>query len=349
MGGGDDLAIGSPIAGRTDEALADMVGFFVNSWVLRVRLHGDPSFGELLEQVKDKALTAYDHQDVPFERLVELLNPDRSGGHHPVFQVAFAWQNNARAELRLPGLVTEIEPVPSTVGAKFDLFFNVAPGPDGEGAVGTVEYDTGLFDAATAEALARRLLRVLEQTVAAPEGHLSTIEVTEPAELARFVRDINDTAVPLADLTIPGAFARQVAAAPHAVAVRAGSESLTYRQLDTWSDRVAVALAERGVGGESLVGVALPRSVELLVVLLAVLKAGGAYLPLDLEYPEERVAFMLRDARPVLVVGGTEAGGPLPDDWPRVAFEDLAPVSDAVLPVGVWAGGLAYVMYTSGS
>ncbi|WP_345624568.1 condensation domain-containing protein, partial [Streptomyces ziwulingensis] len=347
MGGGDDLAIGSPIAGRTDEALADMVGFFVNSWVLRLQLSRDPSFDDLLHQVREKALGAYEHQDAPFERLVELLNPDRSLAYHPFFQVMFAWQNYHRLDFALPGIHVTAEPVPAK-GAKFDLFFNFAPDATEQGINGVIEYATDLFDRTTVEQLGARLRGVLRQVVRDPGRPVRSVDVYLPGERDRLLTACNATAAALPDPSVPAAFRRRSAATPDAVAVRSGRRSLTYQRLDELSDTLARNLVRRGVGGESLVGVALPRSVELVVVLLAVLKAGGAYLPLDLEYPEERVAFMLRDAAPKLVITGGQ-GDTLPGTVPTVSVEELHEESDAVLPVGISAGGLAYVMYTSGS
>ncbi|MFH8347403.1 amino acid adenylation domain-containing protein [Streptomyces sp. NPDC018045] len=352
LGSGDDITIGSPIAGRTDQALTDLVGFFVNSWVLRVRLTGDPTFEQVLDQVRGKALAAYDNQEAPFDRLVELLNPDRSAAHHPLFQVVLAWQNNPRAELRLPGLTVGVEPVPGTATAKFDLSFLLSPDARG-GALGLLEYDTDLFDHGTVAKLVNRFLHVLEQVTADPARPAGTVDVLEPGELRRHVEELNDTCVPEPGGTIPMLFARQADATPDAVAVTAGGESLTYRELDSRAEAVAAELVRRGAAVGSVVAVALPRSLDLIVALLAVVKSGAAYLPIDPGYPTERQAFMLRDARPLFVVSTAEfAARSGQDDCPRVVFEDLAMGTGALgTPVDRVSHGdhLAYVLYTSGS
>ncbi|KUM78491.1 non-ribosomal peptide synthetase [Streptomyces curacoi] len=352
MGSGDDITIGSPIAGRTDEAMADLVGFFVNTWVLRVGLGGDPTFETVLDQVRTKALAAYDNQEAPFDRLVELVNPGRSAAHHPLFQVICAWQNSPEAELNLPGLVIEVEPFARTTTAKFDLAFSLGPDPRGAGALGLAEYDTDLFDRDTVRKLVNRLLVVVHQVVADPAVPLSAVDVFEPGEFDRFVHQVNDTSVDLPGETITELFARQAAATPDAIAVTGDGASLTYRDLDAAAGRAAAALVQRGVTAESLVGVALPRSPEMVVTLLAVLKAGAAYLPVDPEYPAERLAFVLDDARPQIIVGDHEfTSRPTRDDCPRVTYGDLVgPGAPAGLSERVVSGDqLAYVIYTSGS
>ncbi|MYR90003.1 amino acid adenylation domain-containing protein [Streptomyces sp. SID685] len=349
MGSGDDITIGSPIAGRTDEAMTDLIGFFVNTWVLRLGVAGDPSFAEVLDQVRAKALAAYDNQEVPFDRLVELINPGRSAAHHPLFQIIFAWQNSPTAELHLPGLVIEVEPFAPATTAKFDLAVSMRADTRGSGAVGLAEYDTDLFDRDTVDRLVRRLLSVLDQVLADPAVALSAVDVFQPGEYDRFVHELNDTAVDLPGDTLTALFARQAAATPDAVAVTGDTGSLTYQELDAAADRVAAALVRRGVTAESLVGVALSRSPEMVVTLLAVLKAGGAYLPIDPEYPADRLAFVLADARPQLIVGDEAfAGGTW--DCPCVVFGDLDAHTDAPAVDRVDSGDrLAYVIYTSGS
>ncbi|WP_416956293.1 amino acid adenylation domain-containing protein [Streptomyces sp. Agncl-13] len=346
MGGGDDLTIGSPIAGRTDEALTDMVGFFVNTWVLRASLTGDTSFEQVLQQVRDKALTAYDNQDAPFERLVELLNPDRSLSYHPFFQVMFVWQNNARLEPEMPDLRVIPEPV-ATRTAKFDLFFDLAPDGVGRGVVGRIEYATDLFDRGTVERLAARLTTVLRHVVARPDDQVGAIDLLEDGEEARLLHGFNDTDAPLPELSVHALFERRAAATPDAVAVESGSTTLSYRDLDRLADRVARGLVGRGVGPETLVAIALPRSADLVVALLAVLKAGAGYLPIDTAYPADRLAFMLADAAPALVVIDAEFAPP--DGLQAVHFDELGGETDAPLPETSRTDRLAYVMYTSGS
>ncbi|GJF31178.1 hypothetical protein KNE206_38780 [Kitasatospora sp. NE20-6] len=339
LGAGTDIPIGSPIAGRTDEALDDLVGFFVNTLVLRTDTSGDPSFAELLGRVRETALSAYAHQDVPFEHLVEALNPSRSLSHHPLFQTVLAVQNAPMGRFSLPGLDVATYAV-ATGTAKFDLGVSLVEqfGPDGSpaGIVGAVEYATDLFDRSTVDALARRWTLLLEAVTADPDRPIGRIELLDADERHRLLERGNATAREVAAVPVPQAFAVQVAAAPDAVALVCGDVELTYRQLDVRANRFAHALIARGVGPERIVAVALPRSVESVVAVLGVLKAGAAYLPVDPAYPQARIDFMLEDARPVLLVDDPAmvVEGDWPDTDPEVALDVRHP---------------AYVIYTSGS
>ncbi len=348
FGAGNDLTIGSPIEGRADEQLDDLIGFFVNTWVLRVDLSGNPSFDELLEQARVKALAAYDNQDLPFERLVELLAPERVTSYQPLFQVMLAWQF-AWGRLEMPGLV--VTPVPLGTGtSKFDLFFNFVPGPDG-GGYGRLEYASELFDHATAERLIDRYLRVLRQVVSAPGTRLDAVDVLTEDERGRLAR-LNDTAAPVPAATVPELVAAQTERTPDATAVVCGPTSLSYRELDARADRLAAALRERGVGPEALVAVALPRSAELAVALLGVLRAGGAYLPIDPAYPAARVGLLLDTAEPVLVLTDRATAGLVADGRPPVLHLDdidLDGPRTAAPDVRLGPDHLAYVMFTSGS
>ncbi|MEU7730625.1 amino acid adenylation domain-containing protein, partial [Streptomyces sp. NPDC040724] len=352
MGGGDDLTIGSAVAGRTDEGLTDLVGFFVNTWVLRADLSGNPSFANLVRQVRDKAVTAYDHQDVPFERLVESLNPERSAAYHPLFQVAFSWQQRVGGGFGLEGLRTVPEPLVAGT-AKFDLLFQVEdPGEEGQDLKGTLEYATDLFDRATADALAAGFVRLVGRLAAVPHTRLDTVDALAPGERALLLHEVNDTDVPTPRLTIPALFARRVAEAPDAVAVVCGAQTLTYRELNARADGLARALVRRGVGEESAVAVAVPRSVQYVVAVLAVLKAGGTYVPVAPDQPAERSEFILRDARAVLLLTTSGAAPGLPADTCPVLLVDgpgaAAPVEDD-LPGPGRPDALAYVIHTSGS
>ncbi|MFF3195077.1 non-ribosomal peptide synthase/polyketide synthase [Streptomyces misionensis] len=340
LGAGTDIPIGSPIAGRTDEALDDLVGFFVNTLVLRTDTSGDPSFTELLGRVRETALSAYAHQDVPFEHLVEVLNPSRSLSHHPLFQTILAVQNAPMGRFSLPGLDVTTYAV-DTRTAKFDIGVSLVErsAPDGgpAGIVGAIEYSTDLFDRATVTALAARWTRLMEAVTADPDRPIGAIELLGADERHRLLEGSNETAREVAAVPVPQAFAAQVAATPDAVALVCGDTELTYRQLDARANRFAHALIARGVGPEQTVAVALPRSVEAVVAVLGVLKAGAAYLPVDPAYPRARIAYMLDDARPSLVVDDpalvTEVSA-----WPET---DPAVALDARHP--------AYVIYTSGS
>ncbi|MGW4020934.1 amino acid adenylation domain-containing protein [Streptomyces sp. NPDC005009] len=350
LGCGDDVPIGAPIAGRTDRELRDLVGFFVNTWVLRVELTGNPTFHQLLQRVRERALAAYDNQDMPFERLVELLNPERSTAYHPFFQVMLAWQE-AVPEMEFPGLGVQVEKL-ETGTAKFDLFFDLIP--DGAGGAGCrLEYGTDLFDRDTAEDLAGRFVRVLGRLVADSERPVGGIEVLEAAERDRLLTEFNDTATAVSDLTIPELFERQVARTPDAPAIVCDDRTLTYRELDDRANGVAWELARRGAGPEDLVVLALPRTEDLAVGLLGILKSGAAYLPMDPQYLSGRAESVLSEAAPRFVVTDTATRRQLPDnDLPCVDLglraEWTAPDDTArISPSG--PDNLAYVMYTSGS
>ena len=305
LGAGHDIAIGSPIAGRTDSALDDLVGFFVNTLVLRTDTSGNPSLGALVGRVRAGNLLAYSHADVPFERLVEVLNPARSLSHHPLFQVMLAFQSDAGARCELAGLGSRFETV-ATATAKFDLSVSLSEerGSHGvpAGIIGGIEYASDLFDRGSVEALAGRLVRLLEAAVAAPGRALGQLDILGAEERATILREWNATspaAIPCAGLPcagLPELFAAQAARSPDAVAVIFEAEQLSYGELDRRANALAHHLRARGVGAETVVGLCLARSPAMIVGLLAILKAGGAYLPLDPDYPPERLAFMLGDA-----------------------------------------------------
>ncbi|WP_394425976.1 non-ribosomal peptide synthetase [Streptomyces sp. SGAir0957] len=334
LGGGQDVTIGSSIAGRTDEALNDLIGFFVNTQVLRVDLSGDPAFTDLLGQVRDKALAAYENQDVPFDTLVEAINPERSAAYQPLFQVMLGVQNYERPDLELAGLKVEVEQAtPST--SKVDLFFNVIT--DSTGALrGDIQYATDLFDRDTVEAVAGRFARVLEQLVADPGTRVGDVDVLTAQERRHLLVEVNDTAEPTLDLV--AALRERVGAAPRALAVVGAEETLTYEELEARSNRLAHWLIGRGVRTESRVAVRLPRNVNLVVALLAVIKSGGAYVPIDPDHPRSRIDYILEHADPVLVLDAEALAGV---DW--TALPDTAP------RVTVRPENTQYVIYTSGS
>ncbi|MGW7276289.1 amino acid adenylation domain-containing protein [Streptomyces sp. NPDC054864] len=332
LGAGEDVPIGSPIEGRADEQLDDLIGFFVNTWVLRADLSANPTFGDLLAQVRDKALTAYDNQDIPFERLVEVLNPERSTAYQPLFQTVLGWQF-VWPEIEMPGL--RVTPVPAVTGtAKFDLFFNVVPKAAG-GAHGLLEYATDLFDHSTAVSIVDRFVRILEQVLADPSVPIGSVDVLETDERDWLVRRLNDTAHPVAVDTLPGAFEAQVARDPELVALIGEQERLTYGEFNRRANQLAHWLIEQGAGPEQLIAVKLPRSVDLVLATYAVLKAGAAYLPVGTELPADRVQYLLDNARPLLV---------LDEQLPDVgAYPETNP-ERSLTP-----DHLAYVIYTSGS
>ena len=299
LGAGHDIAIGSPIAGRTDSALDDLVGFFVNTLVLRTDTSGNPDLRALIGRVRAGNLSAYSHADVPFERLVEVLNPARSLSHHPLFQVMLAFQSQAPARFEVAGVASRFEAV-ATATARFDLSVSLREerAADGvpAGIFGGIEYASDLFERGSVEALAGRFVRLLEGAVAAPERALGQLEILSAEERATILREWNATSHALPCTSLPELFAAQVARSPDGVAVIFEQEQLSYGELDRRANALAHHLRARGVGPETVVGLCLARSPAMIVGLLAILKAGGAYLPLDPDYPPERLAFMLGDA-----------------------------------------------------
>ncbi|MCX4460730.1 amino acid adenylation domain-containing protein [Streptomyces sp. NBC_01728] len=358
LGAGTDIPIGSPTAGRTDEALDGLVGFFVNTLVLRTDLSGDPSFNELLDRVRDTGLGAFENQDVPFERLVEELAPARSTARHPLFQVSLALQNNRTTTLELPGLHTSQHHAGRPV-AKFDLDFQFTEqfAPDGTptGLNGEIVFAIDLFDGVTVEGLGRRLLRVLEGVTADPGRPVGGLEILGESERRRMLVEWNDTARAVPATTLSELFAAQVARAPGDVAVVHGAVELSYAELDARANGLARELVAQGVGPDVLVAVLMERSADLVVALLAVLKAGGAYLPLDLRAPVERLRVLVAESGAgVLVTDAAKAGDRLVGEvraaGGRVLVVDGAvPGDPSPLPVRSLPDHLAYVMYTSGS
>ncbi len=363
LGAGTDIPVGAPVAGRTDEAVHDLAGFFANTLVLRADLSGDPSFAGLVSRVRETVLAAQARQDVPFERLVEVLNPARSAARHPLFQVMLADEDTGAGDWQLPGLQLTPEPVPAGT-AKFDLTLAFRQHRDTEGAPAgisaTFEYATDLFDQPTIKALAARLTRLLRQAAAAPARPVSTLDVLTPAEGRKLLHDWNDTSTPSRDLTLPELFEAQVARTPDAPAVVFGRTQVSYAELNARANRLARYLVSLRAGPERLVAVAVPRSPDMIVAVLAVLKAGAAYVPVDPAYPPGRIAYMLADARPVAVLTTSLAGRDVPDAIPRVALDDPATstavsrLADSNLAAAERPGPLrpsspAYVIYTSGS
>ncbi|MFF3420755.1 amino acid adenylation domain-containing protein [Streptomyces sp. NPDC002698] len=355
LGCGDDLSIGAPITDRTDEELRDLVGFFVNTWVLRVDLSGNPTFRTLLDQVRDRSLAAYDNQDMPFERLVELLNPDRSTAYNPFFQVMLSWQPPV-PPLELPGLGVQVERL-ETATAKFDLFFDLLPDSSG-GARCRLEYATGLFDQDTADAIAQRFVRVLGRLVADPERAVATVDVLDATEREHLLARTDDTAAAAPAATIPQLFESQAARTPDAPALACDGRTLTYRELDERANALAWELIRRGAGPEDLVVLALPRTEDLVIGLLGILKSGAGYVPLDPQYARGRAHSVLSEAAPRFAVTDTATWQEIPADTIDTVVlldrhADWEPATGAPddtarrAPLG--PDNLAYVMYTSGS
>src|SRR5215475_395491 len=357
LGAGHDIAIGSPIAGRTDSALDDLIGFFVNTLVLRTDTSGNPSFCDLIGRVRASNVSAYSHQELPFERLVEVLNPARSLSHHPLFQVMLALQNNAPVQLELSGLSASVEPV-SSASAKFDLSVSLGEqrAADGSpaGLAGVIEYASDVFDRPSIEALAGRFVRLLEAAVARPEVSIGRLEIVCGEERRRLLQDWNATARALEVKTVSQLFAAQASQTPDAIAVVFEQEALSYAQLEARANQLAQHLRALGVGAETVVGLCLERSLEMVVGLLGILKAGGAYLPLDPSYPAQRLTFMLADAGARVLITHSALRDRLDVQAARVLELDSAAAAIAAQPSSAPAAAvrpqnLAYVIYTSGS
>ncbi|RYZ35852.1 MAG: amino acid adenylation domain-containing protein, partial [Myxococcaceae bacterium] len=348
----EDLLVGSPIAGRSQGELEGLVGFFVNTLVLRARVRPEDSFRALLAQVRDTTLDAYEHQDLPFEKLVEELQVQRDLGRTPLVQTIFALQNAPGGTLEVPGLTLRMLEV-DTATARFDLGLVLAETPDG--LHGAIEYSTPLFERDTMVRLAGHLRVLMEAVVANPDVPLSQLPWLTPAERQQVLVDWNDTARPYpSDSTVAERFALQASRHPDAIALEAEDARLTYAQLDAQANQLAHELVAHGVGPDAPVAVCLERSVGFVVTVLAILKAGGAYLPLDSSYPVQRLGFMLEDARPSLLLTTRALCGrlPLPDaSLPCLFVEELSLDSRPVTAPAVDVGPrhLAYVIFTSGS
>ncbi|MGG1243884.1 amino acid adenylation domain-containing protein [Bacillus cabrialesii] len=365
LGAGTDIPIGSPIAGRNDDALGDLVGLFINTLVLRTDTSGDPSFRELLDRVREVNLAAYENQDLPFERLVEVLNPARSRATHPLFQIMLAFQNTPDAELHLPDMESSLR-IHSVGSAKFDLTLEISENrlADGtpNGLEGLLEYSTDLFKRETAQALADRLMRLLEAAESDPDQQIGNLDILAPEERRSMATDWQSVSDQIPHASLPEQFEKQAALSPDAIAVVYEDQSLSYAELNERANRLARMLISEGVGPEQFVALALPRSLEMAVGLLAVLKAGAAYLPLDPDYPADRIAFMLKDAQPAFIMTNTKAAESIPpaENVPKIVLDDLElekklntyPAdnpdnTDRIQPLSPL--NTAYVIYTSGS
>ncbi|WP_165396227.1 AMP-binding protein [Streptomyces sp. F001] len=366
MGAGRDVVVGTPVAGRSDPALEELVGFFVNTLVLRVDVSGDPSFAEVVERVRAADLAAYAHQDVPFERLVEELNPVRSLSRNPLFQVMLALQNVPEPQWNLPGVHVRPATFLREAAARLDLSVSLTEKRDQNGApaglTGDILYATDLFDEGTVQALARRLAGVLEQVAADPGLRLSDIDVLTDDERTRLTTDWNDTATTTPDALVPDLFTRRARHSPDTVAIESAERSLTYGELAAEAGRLARYLLDAGVGPECRVAVVVERSAAMAVALLAVAMSGGVYVPVDADYPADRTEYLLRDSAPAVVVCVAHTRDVIPEGYAgRVVVTDdpaeaatLAgypggPIRDDERPHPLRGENAAYVIHTSGS
>ncbi|MBD1900675.1 non-ribosomal peptide synthetase [Trichocoleus sp. DQ-A3] len=359
----EDIAVGSPIANRNRSEIEGLIGFFVNSLVLRINFGENPTFRSLLIQVREVSLGAYAHQDLPFEKLVEELHPERNLNQNPLFQVVFALQNAPMSALELPGLTLSPLQFVDTETTRFDLEFhlweqkeNNGLGVDSsEGISGFVVYSTDLFDAATINRMLEHFQILLEGIVANPEQRVTELPILSEAELHQLLVQWNNTKVDYPnDLCVHQLFEAQVEQNKDAIALVFEDKKLTYQELNIRSNKLARYLQKLGIGAEILVGLCVERSLEMIIGMLAILKAGGAYLPLDPSYPPERLSFMLKDAQvPVLLTreqyikrlnNQNSKIICLDKDWENISQESEDNPSSSVT-----SENLAYVIYTSGT
>jgi amino acid adenylation domain-containing protein len=352
--GQEDILVGSPIAGRNRAEVEGLIGFFVNTLVMRADLSQSPSFRDLLRQAREVALGAYAHQDLPFELLVKELQPERSLSHTPFFQVVFAVRAAQREDLRLSGTGLELRPLRfATESAKFDLFLSVED--TGRELHANLTYNSDLFDAATIERMLEHYRILLEGAIAQPEQPVAKLPLLTDGERQQIVFDWNLTGTEQqGDGSIHRLFESHVERTPEAVAVVYREEELTYAELNRRANQLAHYLRSVGVGVETRVGICVERSLEMLVGLLGILKAGAAYVPLDAEYPQERLSFLLHDSGVQVVLVSDQTRESLPEHDARVVRLDaerheIAKHSAANPDCDVRGDNLAYICYTSGS
>ncbi|WP_157108419.1 non-ribosomal peptide synthetase, partial [Aldersonia kunmingensis] len=354
LSGTGDIAVGTPIAGRGERELDDLIGMFVNTLVLRTGVDGGESFTDLLAQTRETDLAAFGHADVPFERLVEILDPVRSQARNPLFQVLLSFENFGQAEFELPGLsVSGLDA--GDVVAKFDLSVTMGENPATGGLFGSLAYATDLFDESTMQVFGQRLVRVLEAVAADPAVSVGDVEIFETGELAALLAGSAGTGHDVAEALLLDGFERAAVATPDATAVVFEGESLTYAEFSARVNRLARHLVSLGVGPESRVAVAMRRGTDLLTGIYAVLAAGGAYVPVDPDHPADRTAYVLESADPVVVLTTTDAGVDVGDrsvlllDTLDVSGYSADLVTDADRVAPLRTANTAYVIYTSGS
>ncbi|HZG42400.1 MAG TPA: amino acid adenylation domain-containing protein, partial [Longimicrobium sp.] len=349
--GSEDVVVGSPIAGRGRREVEGLIGLFLNTLALRTELGGDPGFREVLKRVREMTLGAFEHQEVPFERLVEELQPERSLSHSPLFQVMFVMQEADRQQAGLPGL--EVLPLSANAGtSKFDLTLGMWA--NAGGLVASLEYRTDLFDRATIVRMLAHLERLLEQVAADADVPLSRLRLIAENERRLVVQEWNATDAGQPAAPVHALFEAQADRSPDAVAVTHGDVSLTYRELDDRANRLARHLAALGVGVDGRVGLSLERGPEMMVALLGILKAGAAYVPLDPAYPADRLAYMLENSAARVLITQQGVDEALPAVGAVVVRVDgdaaeIAGRSADRLDLAVAPENLAYVIYTSGS
>ena len=355
LSGQQDLVIGTPVANRGRAETEHLIGFFVNTLALRLDLAGSPTVSTLLQRIKEQAVSAQQHQDIPFEQVVELLQPVRSLAHSPLFQVMFAWQNNDPGLLDLPGLEIESLQTAAHIQSKFDMTLSLFEA--GDRIVGGIEYATSLFEPATIRRYLGYYCSLLEAMVADDTQSVGRLPILSESERHQLLYEWNDTKTDYpSDKCVHQLFEEQVARTPDAVAVVFEEEELSYAELNRRANQLAHHLRTLGVGPDTRVALCVERSLEMIVALLGVLKAGGAYVPLDPDYPVERLRFMLGDSAPLALLtqtplldlcAGLDQGIPVVDLNDSTLWRDLSDSDPR--SVGLTSNHLAYVIYTSGS
>ncbi len=346
LSGQSDLVIGSPVANRNRAATEPLIGLFVNTLALRVNLAGDPTFLELLARVRKTTLDAYADQDVPFEKIVEAVSPERSLNRQPVVQAMFVLQNAPFSPPQLDGLSVEMLELDS-ITSKFDLTLSMQETPDG--LSGLIEFSAEIFDRARIERMSRHLSVILENAVKEPKRRVQELVLVDAAEEKHLAAWSDGGPALETQRSLLEQFEAQVKARPEAPAIVADGVALSYAELNQRAAVLARYLASKGVAPEVLVALALPRSVDLVVSILAIWKAGGAYLPIDPDYPEARVAHMLDDSRVKLVISRRSVAAAARWSQERVWLDEPIPAAEAPLPGIARPSQMAYVIYTSGS
>ncbi len=357
LSGQQDVVIGTPMANRGRTEIENLIGFFVNTLALRVDLSSSSTVKQLLEQVRARSIAAQQNQDIPFEQVVELINPVRSLAHTPLFQTMFVWQNNERGRLELPELEVRWLGTASRRTAKFDLSLSLVE--SGDRIIGGLEYATSLFEPSTIERYLGYFRNLLAAMVVDETQAVDRLPILSAAERHRVLYEWNDTRTDFpADKCVHELFEAQVEKTPDAVAVVFENDSLSYAELNARANRLAHHLRELGVRPDNRVAICLERSFQMIVALLAVLKAGGAYVPLDPDYPVERLRFMLDDSGPIALLTQSHLAGlfsgigdrlPVLDLEDGAAWKDQPDINPDPARIGLDPHHLAYVIYTSGS
>ena len=348
--GQEDILVGSPIANRNRDEIEGLIGFFVNTLVLRTQMEGDPSFRELVGRVREMALEAYAHQDLPFEKLVEDLQPDRSPSYPPIFQVLFVLQNASKEKVEIPSLKVSRIPVQSGT-VQFDLVFSVME--TAEGLKCSFDYNSDLFESRTISQNINSFKSLVKAIIENPDQSIGKMQILSDSEEQSLLQQSNHVRTEYKpDKCLHRLFEERVVRTPNAVALSFEDKQLTYSDLNARANQLAHFLRKQGVGTDTLVGICMERSLEMIVAILGVLKAGGAYLPLDLAYPNERIEFILEDAKTKVLLTQKHLKEELPleekvialdSEWDRISKE-----SSENMP-GSSPEDLAYVIYTSGS